>query len=275
MPDPFTYNPIGKPFIELQSVNSTNNYARSLIHEGLAEHGMAIFSHEQLAGKGQRGKSWTSEKDANIILSIIVNTQPFRLSQQFELSACISVAIHEFFAKYAGRNTSIKWPNDLYYRDKKVGGILIENIVSSGQSTVNSQQSAVGSRLLSGWKWAIVGIGININQTIFPGGLLNPVSLKQITNQHFDIIALAKELCVIINNYFELLITESFDSIYHQYLTHLYKKSEIVKLKKGNRTFDAVIKTVSRSGQLIIEYGIEEEIEFGEVEWVIEQSNGS
>ena len=212
MPQPFIHNSIGKPFIELQSVDSTNNYARSLLHEGMAEHGLTVFAYDQLAGKAQRGKAWNTEKNANIILSIIVNARPLRLSKQFELSACIAVAAHKFFAKYAGEVVKIKWPNDLYCLDRKAGGILIENIVSGQQSAISS------------WRWAIVGIGINVNQTDFPIGLMNPISLKQITGQHFDIIDLSKELCGVINNYFEKLITGGFNDIYDQYLSHLYKK---------------------------------------------------
>jgi BirA family transcriptional regulator, biotin operon repressor / biotin---[acetyl-CoA-carboxylase] ligase len=268
--EPFAHNSIGRPFIELQSVDSTNNYARGLLHEGLAVHGTTIFAHEQFAGKAQKGKGWNTEKDANIILSIVVNTRPLQLFQQFQFSACISVAVREFFAKYAGADSKIKWPNDLYYRNRKAGGILIENIVSSRQLEISNQQSTAGD-----WQWSIIGIGININQTNFPPALLNPISLKEITRQHFDIIILAKELCAIINNYFQQLIIENFDNIYSEYLTHLYKKNETVRLKKGNRNFEAVIKTVSPSGQLIIQHGIEEEIEFGEVEWLIEESNKS
>ena len=122
MPEPFAHNSIGKPFIELQSVDSTNNYARRLLHEGLAEHGTTIFAHEQLAGKGQRGKAGYQKKDLNIILSIVVNPRPLQLSRQFQFSACISVAVREFFAKYARADTKIKWPNDLYWRDRKAGG---------------------------------------------------------------------------------------------------------------------------------------------------------
>ena len=118
MPQPPDTKPIGLPFVELQAVDSTNNYARQQIHAGLAQHGMAIFAHEQLLGKGQRGKTWSSEKDANIILSIVVKPQLLLLSQQFMLSACMVVAINDFFIKYAGADTKIKWPNDLYWQDK-------------------------------------------------------------------------------------------------------------------------------------------------------------
>ena len=140
MPQPSATKPIGLPFLELQSVDSTNNYARGQIHAGLAQHGMAFFAHDQVAGKGQRGKVWATEKEANIIISLLVKPKPMQLAQQFQLSACMAVALHEFFTKYAGEDTKIKWPNDLYWQDRKAGGMLIESVVGSRESGVGSGQ---------------------------------------------------------------------------------------------------------------------------------------
>lgn len=257
MPQPLFANPIGSPFIELQSVDSTNNYARQQIHAGLAQYGMAVFAHEQVAGKGQRGKVWTSEKEANIALSIVIKPASLRLMQQFQLSACAAVAIHNFFVKYAGDETKIKWPNDLYWQDRKAGGILIENIVGSTESGNGS------------WDWAIIGIGINLNQVIFPSFLPNPVSLMQITGKRFDPIELAKEICSKLDTCFQQLIREGFDDIYAAYTSALYKRNEKVKLKKDNRLFEPVIKTVTATGRLVVQHAIEEEFDFGEVEWVL------
>jgi len=250
-------NPIVLPFVELHSVDSTNNYARQQIHAGLAQHGMAIFSHEQLSGKGQRGKDWHSEKGANIILSIVLKPQTLLLTQQFMLIACVAVAVHDFFMKYAGSEARIKWPNDLYWQDRKAGGVLIENIV-------RSRGSGGGS-----WDWAIVGMGININQTNFADDLPNPVSLKQITGKSFNTLAFAKELCHVLDKRFKELIEEGFENIYKLYLSHLYKIKETVKLKKENKVFEATIKGVSPSGKLIIQHAVREEFDFGEVEWVL------
>ena len=230
---------IGLPFLELQSVDSTNNYARQQIHAGLAQHGMAIFAHEQLSRKGQRGKFWHSEKDANILLSIVVRPQPLQPTQQFMLSACVAVAICDFFMKYAGENTRIKWPNDLYWQDRKAGGVLIESGIGSRETGV------------SNWEWSIIGIGININQSSFPGDLPNPVSLKQITGKNFDIVLLAKELCSVLNEKFNEMMGNGFEKTYTYYLDHLYKKNSVVKLKKDNWVFEAIIKSVSPSGKLI------------------------
>lgn len=267
MPQQIARNSIGTPFIELQSVDSTNNYARSLIQDSMAQHGTAVFAHEQLAGKGQRSKIWTTEKDANIIMSIVINPEPLQVSQQFQLSACIATAINDFFSKYAGEQTKIKWPNDLYWQDRKAGGVLIENVIRSGELVSGSYRNG-------NWQWAIIGIGININQTSFPPELQNPVSLKQITGKNFDLIGLAKELCLVLDGKLQQLIAGGFENIFSQYLSHLYKKNEKVKLKKGDRVFEVFIKEVSSSGKLIVQHTIEEDpilpgFDFGEVEWIM------
>lgn len=252
---------IGSPFIELQSVDSTNNYARTQIRaSGLPErqggdrHGMAIFAHEQVAGKGQRGKNWVSRKDQNIALSVLIKPANPAVSQQFQLSAAVALAVQQFFRKYAGDECRIKWPNDLYWQDRKAGGILIENIIS-------------GSGI---WDWAIVGIGININQVQFPDDLPNPVALKQITGKDSDPCLLAKELCSCLDIQYRRLSEEGFAPVYQDYLSQLYKINCPVKLKKENRVFEAIIKSVTPEGRLLVQHAIEEEYNFGEVEWVLQ-----
>ena len=269
MPLPVPGNPIGKPFIELQSIDSTNKYAMGIVHgdilpEGQDEpqHGMAIFAHEQTTGKGQRGKTWASEKGANIALSILLNPFPLNVTDQFQLSVCVAVTVHQFFAKYGGDETKIKWPNDLYWRDRKAGGILIESIVGSSQSGANRPISST-------WKWAIAGIGININQTIFDKDLPNPVSLKQITGKGFQPVELARELCTLLEKNYQQLIAGKFEGLFNNYQIHLYKKDEKVKLKKDNRVFETTIKGTTAAGQLITQHSIEERFEFGEIEWIV------
>jgi BirA family transcriptional regulator, biotin operon repressor / biotin---[acetyl-CoA-carboxylase] ligase len=257
--------PFGSPFIELLTVDSTNNYALSQSREGKVQHGTAIFAHEQTAGKGQMGRQWLTEKGANMALSIVLQPKRLQLSQQFQLSACIAVAVHKFYSNYAGDDTKIKWPNDLYWKDRKAGGILIESIVGSGEAGGGSQESGAGS-----WKWAIAGIGLNINQTQFSPDLPNPVSLKQITGKNFDAVQLAKELCSSIDKYFARLINNGFPNIYEEYNNCLYKINEQVKLKKSNSVFSTTIKGVSSTGQLITHNNSMEELfGFGEVTWTI------
>jgi len=246
-------NPVA-PFIELQTVDSTNNYALNQIHEGLTRHGTAYFAREQSAGKGQRGKAWLAAKDSSLLLSIVINPKPLTLTQQFQLSACAAVSVCGFFNSYVDGHARIKWPNDLYWQDRKAGGILIDNIIGS-------QKGA--------WQWAVIGIGININQTFFPETLQNPVSLKQITGREYVPSEMARELCFTIKNNFDRLIASGFDDFYHSYISLLYKKNERSRLRAGGRVFEAVIKSVSPSGKLIVEHSIEEEFEFGEIDWII------
>ncbi|HET9745583.1 MAG TPA: biotin--[acetyl-CoA-carboxylase] ligase [Chitinophagaceae bacterium] len=271
MPLQFAGNPIGTPFIELQSIDSTNKYAMGLIHqhqltEGQNEpqHGMVIFTHDQTAGKGQRGKTWTSEKASNIALSVLLNPFPLRVSDQFKLSVFAAVSVHHFFSSFAGNETKIKWPNDLYWCDRKAGGVLIENVVRSSQSAVGSQKPAIAN-----WHWAVIGVGININQTVFPADLPNPVSLKQITGKTYEPLELARGLCNILDKNYRLLPEKNFEDLFNYYQEHLYKKDKMVKLKKGSRVFETTIRGVSETGQLITQQSIEERFEFGEIEWLI------
>ena len=139
----------GSFFTILDTVDSTNNYAMARIDDGLAKHGMVWFANEQTAGKGQRGKEWASEKGKNIAMSLVLSPEQLKLTSQFHLSAAVALACFEFLSGYIDGEAKIKWPNDLFWRDRKAGGILIENKLQ-GKT----------------WKWAVVGIGININQEI-------------------------------------------------------------------------------------------------------------
>jgi BirA family biotin operon repressor/biotin-[acetyl-CoA-carboxylase] ligase len=268
LPQPSVSVPNGLPFIELQSVDSTNNYALSQAHAGLARHGQAFFAHQQVSGKGQRGKQWIAEKNANIILSILLQPASLPLSAQFGLSAAVALAAHDFFSRYAGSDTTIKWPNDIYWQDRKAGGILIENIIG-GKKTSITEVSAEESPAGLSWQWAVAGIGININQTSFAPGIRNPVSLKQITGKDFDVVKLAKQLHQSVIERVNALLDGNGRSVHELYVSHLYKKNEIVKLKKDNRVFNAVVKTVSPAGQLIVRHGIEEAFDWGTIEWVL------
>ena len=220
------------------------------VHAGLAKHGMLWFAKEQTAGKGQRGKAWEMEKEKSIAMSLVLEPRRLQIKDQFHLSALVALSCFEFFSGHAGDETKIKWPNDLFWRDRKTGGILIENKFQG-----------------KAWKWAVVGTGININQTAFDKSLVNPVSLKQITGKTFSSIDLAKELYELLMK--NLAESRSMDEIMHQYNEHLYKINKTVTLKKGQRKFDTVIKEVSAKGQLITVDAVENEFDFGEVEWVL------
>ncbi len=239
-------------FNVLDTVDSTNNYAMAQIHAGKARHGMLWFTHEQTAGKGQRGKHWKTEPGKNIAMSLVLQAELLPITHQFQLIALLATACFEFFEGYAGDETKIKWPNDLFWRDRKAGGILIENIFQ-GKT----------------WKWAVVGIGININQTKFDKSLINPVSLKQITGKDFDTIDMAKELHALLMKTADALNENFAKKLIRNYNRHLYKLNKKIMLKKEAVKFETVIKGVSDEGRLITVDAIEREFNFGEVEWVL------
>ncbi len=245
----FTNNKVGEPFIVLKQVASTNNYAMEQVKTGSAGHGAAWLALDQTGGKGQRNRAWVSETGKNILLSVILDANSWKTSELFKVSVAAALAAHDFFIKYVPDNISIKWPNDIYAGDRKAGGILIENIIRGNI-----------------WQFAIVGVGLNINQDVFDAALPNPVSLKQLTGKVHDVIEMAMELCNCLDYRYNQLITAGFGIMLQQYNAVLYKKEALVELRKGNVVSSHIIKGVNALGQL--ETG-QQVFDFGEVEWLL------
>jgi len=243
---------IGEPFNILPTTDSTNNHAMNEARLGQTSDGAAYFALDQYQGKGQRDKTWNSKPGENIILSVVKDCSGFHLNNQFQLSVAVALACFDFFSAYAGDETRIKWPNDIYWRDRKAGGILIENMVKSDR-----------------WGKAIIGMGININQTTFDTIEGKPVSLKQITGMSFDPISLAKELCQHLEHRFLVLENKPFDQLLSAYNDQLYKKDELVPFKRNNIQFQAKVNGVDKDGHLLIMHGVEERIRFGEITWLL------
>ena len=185
---------LGAPLIELSTIDSTNIYAMAQIKAGLAKSGSCYTADFQTNGKGQHGRVWESTKGQNLLCSYILelNTldalKNWTPANQIGFSAAIALGARAFFAAFAGSETKIKKPNDIYFSDRKAGGILIENLVR-GQE----------------WTWAVIGIGMNINQTEFSPEALNsvssnPISLQEITNQSWDVKKMQQHLSEALNN---------------------------------------------------------------------------
>ena len=238
-------------FSILSSVDSTNNYAMAKVHAGLAKHGMAWFAHDQTAGKGQPGKTWESVASQNIALSIAVVPALVFFQNQFYFNAVVANVCYDFFKNYAVDEVSIKWPNDIYWRDRKAGGILIENKLMG-----------------TNWKWAVVGIGININQTRFSNKLVTAVSLKQITGKTHDPVTMARELHELILANINQTSIDDFPEILAKYNKNLFKKDQIVRLRKDKTVFETCIKGVNKYGQLLTVDVVERHFNNGEVEWL-------
>jgi len=172
---------LGEPLIELTTIPSTNIYAMDQVHKGLALSGSCYTADFQTAGKGQHGRNWESEKGQNLLSSYVLELKQLKTGKiwtpadQIGFSAAIALGARAFFAAFAGEQTKIKKPNDIYFSDRKTGGILIENLVRGKD-----------------WTWTVIGIGMNINQNSFSTAAVNrvssnPISLQEITNQNWDL----------------------------------------------------------------------------------------
>ncbi|GAA4320640.1 biotin--[acetyl-CoA-carboxylase] ligase [Flaviaesturariibacter amylovorans] len=241
---------LGAPWIELQQVDSTNNYATALVHAGRGAPGTAVFAREQTNGKGQRGKSWWADPGANITGSLILAPPALSLPRSFPFSMALALGAQRFFAAYAGTETSVKWPNDLYWRDRKAGGILVENILAGAD-----------------WRCAVAGFGININQTDFGEAAGRAVSLKQITGKDWEVPALARELAGWVEAALDELGQDPQATV-DAYHAVLFQRGEVVRLRKGGRVFAATVLGVTESGELRVRHAVEECFGVGEVEWV-------
>jgi BirA family transcriptional regulator, biotin operon repressor / biotin---[acetyl-CoA-carboxylase] ligase len=233
------------PLIELESVDSTNNYAMARIHEGMASDGLICLAHHQEAGKGQRGKNWLSEPGQNLMMSLIIEPSPLILSQQFLFSAAVALGILDQVTRQIPHGWTVKWPNDIYWNDRKAAGILIESVIHGNN-----------------WSFAVVGIGMNLNQQIFPPELPNPVSLRQITGLQYNAVQIAYDFKYAIQKRIAVLKQDP-DQILTQYNLALYGKGTPIMVKKGNDSLFTRLFGVDATGLLITENG---SFKWGEIE---------
>lgn len=220
------------------------------IHDGLARHGMAWFAHDQFKGKGQREKSWNSAAGENIILSIAIQPGTEITKKPFRMSAAIALLIVDFLKAVSSHNYCIKWPNDIYFNDRKAGGILIENVWSGNE-----------------WKWCVAGIGININQLQFPAELANPTSLYLITGNDYDVVALSRQLHNKIVSEIGNLVQQP--NLIKSYNENLFAKDKQVLFSTPSESFVAEVAGVNEDGKLLLRDYPERAYAHGELVWEI------
>lgn len=228
---------VGQNLITLKEVASTNTFLKDALSKStpLLE-GTVIMAEKQFAGRGQTNNDWLSEERKNLTFSVLLNPSFLRVDQQFELNKAISVAVNDVLQMYAGNDALIKWPNDSYIGNKKVGGILIENIVN-------------GNKI----RHAIVGIGLNVNQTNFPITLKNVTSLKQGLHKDYDLYVLLGEICSAIEARYLQLKAGRYEKITADYMNKLYLLNQWATFKCADRMLDGKIIGLSSSGQLEME----------------------
>jgi len=228
---------LGKCFIDLPSVASTNVYATQLLRKGTTLNGTIVSTFNQTKGKGAYKNQWLSQADKNISISILLFPKFLRIDQQFKLNMVICLGITDFLCKNFNKPFKIKWPNDIYYEKQKMGGILIEN-------------SLQGNQLKS----SIAGIGLNINQTVFEENLPNPISLKQITETTFNLYEVLEGLIPIIEQRYIQLQQGDFETLECDYLDLLYQFSEPAFYEFDGQKQEGKIVGIDAQGKLLIAF---------------------
>lgn len=223
--------------IHLAETSSTNTYARQLAQQ---ESILLVSTDHQTAGRGQRGNSWEAEPGANLLFSLAITPHGIRASQQFIISELVSVALCEALSNYAD-NIRIKWPNDIYHRDHKLCGILIEHDIE-GSTIARS----------------IIGVGLNVNQHRFTSDAPNPISLGQILGHAIDRERLLTEVCHAFTTLYGEMqsapdTTHWSNNLHTRYTTLLYRLGTPALYADGRGIFRATLRDVAPDGHLILE----------------------
>lgn len=242
----------------LESVESTSTWLRTQRSD--APHGTVVVTDCQTAGRGQRGNSWEAAPGMNLTFSVLTRPEPpVPASQQYALSEAVATAIVDTLDSMVpyGERLEIKWPNDIYYENRKLAGILIENSLSG---TVVSR--------------SIAGVGINVNQEIFTSDAPNPVSLKQLTGRTYDLESLLENVCLAIVRNIRLIADPAKrNAIGKFYRSKLWHREGLhpYMLPDGTR-FNAQILSVASTGHLKLKHddGSESVHAFKEVIQIVE-----
>jgi len=228
---------IGHPIKMLEQVNSTNSFAFDLIRESSPAEGYVVWAKEQFAGRGQRGTAWSSEPGSNLTFSVILRPHFLPIDRQFQLTKAIALGVAGFISHCLENHTdvSIKWPNDIYVKNCKIAGILIENVLE--QSTI---------------KYSVVGIGLNVNQMVFDPSLPNPISLKMLTGKEFNLEDCLMQLCSFIEKQYLNLRATGYQQIDEAYHNLLYRKGIWSDFNFKDEIIQGQINGVNATGHLIL-----------------------
>ena len=226
--------------IEIEKTPSTNDEAAALATAAGDRAPFVVITDNQTAGRGQRGNKWESAPGKNLTFSLVLFPDWMSASRQFELSMLVSIGIVNALRKYVDEPEwlKIKWPNDIYFGDRKLVGILIENTVSSG-SIARS----------------IIGIGINVNQSVFESDAPNPISLVHVTGFELD---RKKLLGSVVENILEMVDAYADDpeideltALYNRLLWRNDGREHVWQRPDGSR-FKARIVNVEADGRLVL-----------------------
>lgn len=232
----------------IEETDSTNNQLKLLLEKSESElpQGFTLYTFFQTAGRGQQGNSWESKAGENLLFSTCYRPVNLKASSQFLLSMAVSVLLVRVLRKYVP-TICIKWPNDIYCADRKLVGILIENKLTGDR---------VGQ--------SVIGIGLNVNQTLFSKNIPNPTSLKLLTGKDTDkdklldeILSEFANISVLIDD-FDALKEQYCSLLYRRYGMHLYRELTVgtspvnIAQTASSDCFEAEISDIEQDGRLLL-----------------------
>ncbi len=213
---------------------STNVSLAEICSKGYTENLTSVYSSFQTDGRGQRGNKWESEDGKNLLFSFVIFPNGLPAREHFILLQITALALFDTLSEYTD-GISIKWPNDIYWMDRKICGTLIENDLSG----MNIEKS-------------ISGTGVNLNQKIFRSGAPNPISLSLITGQEYDIETVLHKIMNSASIYHRMFDNGESDIIQKKYFEAIYRKDGFYMYKDDNGTFDAIIEDIEKDGRLVL-----------------------
>jgi BirA family biotin operon repressor/biotin-[acetyl-CoA-carboxylase] ligase len=227
------FTQIGQKITRLDRVDSTNNYVANLVREGKIGHGAVILADEQTAGRGQRGAVWDSQPSENMLFSLYVTPANLSVNDQVVLTHFASLSLIEVLRKI-GISAEVKWPNDILVDGKKIAGILIENVISSG-------------KIIS----SIIGIGLNVNQLNFQE--IQATSIRFETNKFHSLDSVLFSLLSEMNELWKNIETGNYLFLRNQYLNHFYLLNKQSYFSDKDGEFEGMITGITNEGLLQID----------------------
>jgi BirA family biotin operon repressor/biotin-[acetyl-CoA-carboxylase] ligase len=247
-------SPIGHTVISLAEVDSTNNYAATLLNETKVTNGTIVLAQNQVKGKGQRGSMWFVEPNKNLTFSIILTDLKIPANKQFLISMWVANVLSSFLKEKFLIKNNIKWPNDIIVNRRKIAGILIENSLK-GQFIQNS----------------IVGVGFNVNQTNFPDEIL-ATSLKSEINKELELNEVFDALITSFNQSYLHFAKQDEATLFENYYAKLYGYKSKISLKDADGNFEGIISKVLPDGRLVIhKSGSEKIYSLKELQFLLEK----
>ncbi|WP_136479941.1 biotin--[acetyl-CoA-carboxylase] ligase [Cognatitamlana onchidii] len=221
--------------IKLSATKSTNSYLRELCTQENLDDYTVVIAGEQTEGRGQMGTQWQAQSNKNLTFSVFKSYGKMEIEGQFYISMVVALSILKTLQMLSISGLKVKWPNDILSAEKKICGVLIENVIKQRHISAS-----------------VVGIGLNVNQTQFEN-LPKASSLKSITGIHYNLDELAILIIKRLKVYFDKLASGQFQEIKRAYESHLFRKNKpsTFKSSAGN-TFVGFITGVSDSGKLEI-----------------------